>query len=90
MAAAFGLSREAALRSVTLWPARILGVADRVGSLEPGKNATLFVSDGDPLEIRSHIERVWIDGVEIDLAANRQYQLYRKYDQRPPPAGLEN
>jgi imidazolonepropionase-like amidohydrolase len=90
MAAAFGLSKESALRSVTLWPARILGVADRVGSLEPGKNATLFVSDGDPLEIRSHIERVWIDGIEIDLGANRQYQLYRKYDERPAPAGLEN
>lgn len=90
MAAAFGLSKEAALRSVTLLPAQILGVADRLGSLEPGKNATLFVSDGDPLEIRSHIERVWIDGVEIDLGGNRQYQLYRKYDERPAPTGLEN
>ncbi len=85
MAAAFGLARDSALRSVTLWPAQILGVADRVGSLEVGKNATLFVSDGDPLEIRSHIERVWIDGAEVDLTANRQWQLYRKYDQRPAP-----
>lgn len=83
MAAAFGLSKEDALRSVTLWPAQILGVADRVGSLAAGKNATLFVSDGDPLEIRSHIERVWIDGVEIDLTQNRQWQLYKKYDSRP-------
>jgi imidazolonepropionase-like amidohydrolase len=86
MAAAFGLARESALRSVTLWPAQILGVVDRLGSLEAGKNATLFVSDGDPLEIRTRIERVWIDGVEIDLTANRQWQLYRKYDQRPAPS----
>jgi imidazolonepropionase-like amidohydrolase len=83
MAAAFGLDKEAALRSVTLWPAEILGVADRLGSLEPGKNATLFVSDGDPLEIRTRIERVWIDGEEIDLTQNRQWQLYQKYQSRP-------
>ena len=83
MAAAFGLKKETALRSVTLSPAEILGVADRVGSLEVGKNATLFVSNGDPLEIRTQIERVWIDGEEIDLTQNRQWQLYKKYEGRP-------
>ncbi len=86
MAAAFGLDKEAALRSVTLSAAEILGVADRLGSLEQGKNATLFVSDGDPLEIRTRIERVWIDGEEIDLTQNRQWQLYKKYQGRPKAA----
>ena len=51
MAAAFGLPRDVALRSVTLSAAEILGVADRLGSLEPGKDATFIVTDGDPLEI---------------------------------------
>ena len=82
-AASFGLPREAALRSVTLSPAEILGVADRVGSLDAGKDATFMVTDGDPLEIMTRIERVWIGGAEIDLAEDPQYRLYRKYDERP-------
>ncbi len=70
---------------VTLRPAEILGLADRLGSLEPGKDATFFVSDGDPLEIRTHIERVWIAGEELDLATDPQRQLYEKYKSRPRP-----
>lgn len=53
MAAAFGLPKDEALASVTLRPAEILGLADRLGSLEAGKLATFFLSDGDPLEIRT-------------------------------------
>lgn len=82
-AVAFGLPREVALEAITLRAAEILGVADRLGSLEAGKEATLFLVDGDPLEIMSHIERVWIAGKEVDLTADRQYRLYRKYDERP-------
>lgn len=82
-AAAYGLSREAALRSVTLSPAEILGVADRVGSLEPGKDASFLVTNGDPLEIMTRIERVWIGGAEIDLTEDPQHRLYEKYDNRP-------
>lgn len=85
-AAAFGLPREAALRSVTLSPAEILGVADHVGSLDAGKEATFFVSNGDPLEIRTSIERVWVQGREVDLTKRHQYRLYEKYDNRPRPA----
>jgi imidazolonepropionase-like amidohydrolase len=53
MAAAFGLSKDDALKSVTLWPAQILGVADRFGSIEPGKVANLVVTTGDILEART-------------------------------------
>ena len=87
MAAAFGLPREAALRSVTLSAAELLGVADRLGSLEPGKDATFIVTDGDPLEILTRIESVWLEGVEIDPSRDRQRRLYRRYDSRPRPAG---
>ncbi len=82
-AAAYGLPKDAALRSVTLSAAEILGVAERVGSLEAGKDASFLVTDGDPLEIMTRIERVWIGGVEVDLDDNPQYRLYEKYDNRP-------
>lgn len=85
MAAAFGLPEEAALKSVTLWPAEILGVADRVGSLEAGKEATFFVSNGDPLEITTSIERAWIAGSQVDMREDHQKRLYEKYRNRPRP-----
>ena len=80
--AAFGLPREAALKAVTLWSAEILGVDDVLGSLEPGKRATLMVTDGDPLEIITRIERVWIDGAEYDLGRSKHRQLYERYRDR--------
>ena len=85
MAAAFGLTPEQALRSVTLSAAEILGVADRLGSIDEGKEATLIVTDGDPLEIRTRIERAWIRGQEVDLSEDHQRRLYDKYRQRPLP-----
>ena len=80
-AAAYGLPRDIALKSITLYPAQILGVADRVGSLEPGKHATLIVTDGDPLEIETHVEAAYIQGRKVDLS-NRQKRLYEKYQQK--------
>jgi imidazolonepropionase-like amidohydrolase len=77
-AVAYGLSFEDALRAITLSPAEILGVADRVGSIEPGKLATLVIADGDPLEARTHVERAWISGREVDLSS-RHTRLYEKY-----------
>ena len=61
----YGLPEEEAYRSVTLHPAWILGIDDRVGSLEPGKDADFVLFDGPPLLVRSHVARVWIDGVQI-------------------------
>jgi len=86
MAAAFGLPKDVALESVTLAPAEILGVGDRLGSLDPGKDATFLVTDGDPLEIRTRIERVWVGGREVDLTDNHQWRLYQKYRERPRPS----
>ncbi|MCC5861600.1 MAG: amidohydrolase family protein [Gammaproteobacteria bacterium] len=80
-AAAFGLPREEALRAITLYPAQIFGVDDRIGALAPGLQATLIVTDGDPLEITTQVERAWIDGREIDLAS-RHTRLYERYRQR--------
>ena len=80
-AVAHGLPAEEALRAVTLYPAQILGVADRLGSLETGKLASFFVTDGDPLDIRTHVERVFIQGRELELS-DRQTKLNQKYEQK--------
>jgi imidazolonepropionase-like amidohydrolase len=80
-AAAFGLEQDHALRSITLSPAEIFGVADRVGSLEVGKDATLIVTDGNPLEISTQTELAFIRGRRVDLS-NKQTRLRDKYLQK--------
>lgn len=80
-ARAFGLSDDEALKAVTLYPAQILGIADKLGSLEVGKLATLFVADGDPLEPTTRIERVFMQGREVELS-DRQTALRDKYLKR--------
>ena len=80
-AVAHGLPRAEALRAVTLYPARILGVDDRLGSLEVGKDATLIVTTGDPLDIRTQVERAYIEGRSVDLSS-RHTQLYEKYQKK--------
>ena len=78
-AAGFGLDKEAALSSITLNAAKILGVDKTVGSLEKGKDATLFISTGDALDIRgNNVENAFISGKEIDLG-NKQKALYEKF-----------
>ncbi len=80
-AAAFGLDPEAALRSITISPALIAGIADRYGSIEAGKSATLILTRGHPLEITSGVTQAWIDGCELDLN-NRQTRMKAKYDEK--------
>ena len=80
--AAFGLPKDEALKAVTIYPARIWGVADRLGSLEVGKNASLIVTDGDPLEIRTNVRRVFIGGEEVPMDS-RHTLLYEKFLKRP-------
>ncbi|MCH2143082.1 MAG: amidohydrolase family protein [Phycisphaerales bacterium] len=80
-AVANGLTPEEGLRSITINPAVILGIDDRLGSLEPGKSATLLVTTGDPLQIRTEVQRAWIDGRPVDLST-RQTQLRDKYWQK--------
>lgn len=77
-AIAYGLDRDAALRAVTLEPARVWGVADRLGSIEVGKQADLVVWSGDPFELTTGAERVFIGGREMS-ADTRQKQLFEKY-----------
>jgi imidazolonepropionase-like amidohydrolase len=84
-AMAFGLPRQKALESITIEPARILGVDGRIGSLEPGKDATLFVSDGDVLDLRSKVVAAYQDGRALDLS-DRHKRLYERYRNRPKPA----
>lgn len=84
-AVAFGLDQESALRSLTLTTAEILGVDDRLGSLEVGKDATIIISEGDVMDpITQDVVRAWIRGREVDLD-NKQKELYRKYRQKEYP-----
>ena len=77
-AIANGLDREAALRAVTLAPARVWGVADRTGSLEAGKDADLVIWSGDPFELTTSVEAVFIGGHEMPRVT-RQTQLLDRY-----------
>jgi imidazolonepropionase-like amidohydrolase len=77
-AVAYGMAHEAALRAVTLNPARIWGVADRYGTLEPGKEGDVVVWSGDPFELSTRVEHVFIRGREIPLET-RQKALAERY-----------
>jgi imidazolonepropionase-like amidohydrolase len=72
---------------ITLYPAQILGVADRLGSIEPGKDASFIVTDGNPLDIRTQVLRAFIQGREIDLST-RHTDLNAKYGERLNQIGL--
>jgi imidazolonepropionase-like amidohydrolase len=77
-AAAFGLDRREALKAVTIYPAQIFEVDDRMGSLEEGKLANIVIADGDILELGTHIKHVFIEGVEADLKTLYE-ELLKKY-----------
>ncbi len=81
-AVANGLSEEAAIKALTLWPAEILGVADEVGSIEPGKVANLLVTTGSPLVMVTEIRHLIIGGREVSTD-NMHLSLYQKYRGRP-------
>lgn len=79
MAVGFGLPYEEALKSITLYPAQLLGIDSTTGSLEVGKDATFIISTGDILDMRtSNVETAYLLGKPVDLD-NHQKQLYRKY-----------
>jgi len=81
-AVAFGLDHEEAIKALTINPAKIFGVADRLGSLEIGKDADLFITTGDPLDLRSEVTHLFINGRETDLS-NWWDTLYEKWQTRP-------
>lgn len=81
-AAAYGLTEEEALSSISLWSCQILGIDDHYGSLEPGKSATIFVSDGNALDMRTNnIFLAMIDG-HFMSTENSQSELYKKYKRK--------
>ena len=78
-AAAYGLTKEQALKAITLSTAKILGIDNTTGSIEVGKDATLFISTGDALDMKTNtVEQVFIKGKAVDLN-NSQKELYEKY-----------
>lgn len=88
-AAAYGLPWDEALKAITIYPAQIFGVADRVGSLETGKDATLIVTTGDPLDIESNVALEFIQGRRVDLTS-KQTMLYEKYKEKYAKEGGKN
>ncbi len=84
-AVAYGMDKAAALRAVTITPAEMFGVANRLGSLEVGKSATLFVASGDPFETKTEIRHLFIDGWNVPIDS-RHIQLYEEFLNRQPGA----
>ena len=82
---AWGLPRDRALRAITIDAAEILGIADRVGSLDPGKLANFTIWNGDPLELRTGVPRVFIAGREVG-PESKHTLLYDRWLNRPAPA----
>lgn len=78
VAVAFGLPEDEAIKTVTLYPAQLMGIADRVGSLEPGKDATLLITTGNPLDFFTDIEQAYIEGREIDMTDIHRF-FFEKY-----------
>jgi imidazolonepropionase-like amidohydrolase len=87
-AVAFGFPRDEAVKGITLYPAQLSGVANRLGSIETGKDATLFAADGDVLDIRSHVTRMWVAGKAVSLES-KHTRLYKKYRERPAANAAE-
>ena len=71
-----GLSRDGALRAITLTAAKHLGLDDRVGSLEPGKDADLVVLSGDPLSTYTRVLETWVEGQQVYDASNPEHAKY--------------
>jgi len=79
---AWGLDRDRALKAMTLDEATILGVADRVGSLEAGKLANFFIANGDPMEMKTQFTHVFINGKSVSLKS-KHTELYERFSSRP-------
>lgn len=82
-AAAYGMGKEAALKAITINPAEIFGIADQLGSLEVGKSANILVTDGDPLETKTQIKHLFINGWQVPIDS-RHIQLYEEFLERSP------
>ena len=84
LATAYGLDMDEAMKAITINPAQIFGVADRYGSLEPGKVANVMVTTGSPLDVRSNVKYLFIRGEQVPLT-DRHTKLYEQFRGRPQP-----
>jgi imidazolonepropionase-like amidohydrolase len=84
LATAYGLDMDEAMKALTINPAQIFGVADRYGSLEPGKVANVIVTTGNPLDVRSNVKYLFIRGEQIPLT-DRHTKLFEQFRARPKP-----
>jgi imidazolonepropionase-like amidohydrolase len=81
LASAYGLPKDEALKAVTIYPAQILGIADRLGSIDTGKIANIVVTDGDILEPRTNVKYLFINGRMIPLTS-RHTKLFEQFKDR--------
>ncbi|MBC7798703.1 MAG: amidohydrolase family protein, partial [Pyrinomonadaceae bacterium] len=81
MSSAFGLPKDEALKSVTLYPAQILGIANQFGSIETGKTANIVITDGDILQPRTNVLHLFINGRKIPITS-RHTELYDQFKNR--------
>ena len=81
MAVSYGLPPEEGLRSVTLYPAKILGVADQLGSIEKGKRANVVLTNGDLLQPSTQVVGLFIDGKPL-APTSKHTRLYERYRER--------
>jgi imidazolonepropionase-like amidohydrolase len=81
-AVSYGLPWEEAIKAITLYPAQMLGLDKQLGSIEQGKIANLIVTNGDPLELRTEVRYLFINGKQTSLD-NKHRQLYERYRSRP-------
>lgn len=84
LAVAYGLPAEGALKALTIWPAEILGADKQIGTIAQGKLANLFITTGDPMDLRTQVASVFIKGREVPND-DRHHRLYLKYMARPLP-----
>lgn len=82
LATAYGLPVDGALKALTIWPAEILGADKQIGTIEQGKMANLFITDGDPFDLRTQVVEVFIKGRQVP-DDDRHHRLYLKYKARP-------
>ncbi len=82
-AAAYGMGKEEAMKAVTINPAKIFGLDDQIGSIEVGKLANLYVTDGDPMETATQVKYLWIRGWQVPIDS-RQIRLYDEFLERSP------
>jgi hypothetical protein len=82
LAVAYGLPEEGAMKALTIWPAEIFGADKQIGSVAQGKLANFYITNGDPLDLRTQVSLVFIKGRQVP-DDDRHHRLYLKYKARP-------